>query len=303
MKNKIIPIIDKDVFLSSVDITSDCWVWNGVRNEKGYGQLSIGGDRYLAHRISFKLFNGELIEGLVIDHKCMNKACVKPEHIRQVTPAINATENSRSMGAINKARTHCTSGHELNDENVYLYKGHRECRLCKQRKSTERDYTEHNKFYKANMKSAGRSIEEMKELDPPTIECDIYDYIEVKGRISKKLFEKYVMPQLKEITALKAELKAEREAVMSLIEQRDSLNEKVDSLESQLEAANKIIEVLEKSNGFYAEVLNWFNLEVVEEFALIKNNDCDRDIPSRKIVGGKRARQALAEVEKIRSQS
>lgn len=215
MKCKLIPSIDKGVFFSKVEITSDCWNWKGLINEKGYGQLWLNGKRYLAHRISFKLFNGELIEGLVIDHKCRNRACVNPDHIRQVTRTINAIENSISLGAINKYRTHCKSGHELTGKNLYLYRGHRECRACKKRRSAAKDYIKHNKKYRANMKSAGRSIKEMKEYDMPTINCDIYDYIEVKGRISKKLFEKVVMPQLKQNHEMKLLLDQAREIIIN----------------------------------------------------------------------------------------
>lgn len=44
------------------------------------------------------------------------------------------------------------------------------------------------------------------QFDQPTIETTIYDYIEVNGRISKKLFQKVIEPKLEELVRTKANL-------------------------------------------------------------------------------------------------
>lgn len=40
------------------------------------------------------------------------------------------------------------------------------------------------------------------EVEIPTIECDILDYITVNGRISKKLFDKVIRPKLERLDNL-----------------------------------------------------------------------------------------------------
>lgn len=49
--------------------------------------------------------------------------------------------------------------------------------------------------------------------DHPTFETTIYDYIEVNGRISKKLFEKIVIPRLNKVKDLEQKLKIAFEAL------------------------------------------------------------------------------------------
>lgn len=48
--------------------------------------------KFLAHRVSFELFNGHVGEGGVVMHVCDNPQCVNPEHIRDGTYKKNARE-------------------------------------------------------------------------------------------------------------------------------------------------------------------------------------------------------------------
>jgi len=142
MGSNSIESLDNDLilkFLSLIRPSSDgCWIYSGGSNGD-YGWFSATKDkirfRNYAHRISFSIFNGQLINGLVIDHKCMNKKCVNPEHIRQVTQAVNATENSKSFSAINKTKTHCPSGHEYSLDNIYKSNSWRNCKTCSKDRS------------------------------------------------------------------------------------------------------------------------------------------------------------------------
>lgn len=68
-----------------------CWEWSGEINPDGYGHMRHKGT-IPAHRYSFGRANG--IEDLgtfgEIDHQCRNRACVNPQHLREVTRSQNA---------------------------------------------------------------------------------------------------------------------------------------------------------------------------------------------------------------------
>lgn len=86
----------------------------------------------MAHRVAWELANAEEIPaGLYVDHMCRNRRCVNPDHLRVVTPRVNATENNVGPSAANAARTHCVNGHEFTLENTYVHgPGWRKCRTC-----------------------------------------------------------------------------------------------------------------------------------------------------------------------------
>lgn len=73
-----------------------CWEWTG-RIHNGYGVCPTNSSSRWAHRVSYALFNGDIKEGMHIDHKCRNRKCVNPDHLEQVTPIENyqATQRRR----------------------------------------------------------------------------------------------------------------------------------------------------------------------------------------------------------------
>jgi len=65
-----------------------CWIFGNI--EPGtYGSWSWNGVRRQAHRWSFQLFKGDLIEGSEVCHTCDNERCVRPEHIWQGNKSEN----------------------------------------------------------------------------------------------------------------------------------------------------------------------------------------------------------------------
>lgn len=79
-----------------IDNGTGCWNWQGNKNENGYGFVFVylGHRNYatvIAHRVSYRVFVGEILPGMHIDHLCFNPSCVNPVHLEQVT----AKENSR----------------------------------------------------------------------------------------------------------------------------------------------------------------------------------------------------------------
>lgn len=129
--------IDKDRFFKFV-VKVHCWEWSGSLNKNGYGKFYQSGKLYLAHRISYKIHNVKMSDKLLVDHKCRNRKCVNPDHLRQVDTKTNNIENSKSVSAINKIKTHCKNNHEFTFENTVNRRNGRECRICRNLSSSIR---------------------------------------------------------------------------------------------------------------------------------------------------------------------
>lgn len=75
-----------------------CWEWQAANNKQGYGSFGYEGRTQLAHRVSYKLFIGEIFEDCMILHSCDNPKCVNPFHLRKG----NRSDNMLEMYAKNR---------------------------------------------------------------------------------------------------------------------------------------------------------------------------------------------------------
>jgi hypothetical protein len=73
---------------------SGCWIWTGVisRAENGYGLISVNGSKRGAHRVSYELHHGPIVNGQFVLHRCDTPCCVNPDHLFSGTQAVNAAD-------------------------------------------------------------------------------------------------------------------------------------------------------------------------------------------------------------------
>ena len=88
-------------FWSKVDKSGNCWMFTGDRIKQGYGRIFFRGKKWLAHRVSWVLHNGEIPEGLSCCHKCDNPGCVRPDHLFLASHQQNMQDrDNKKRGAL-----------------------------------------------------------------------------------------------------------------------------------------------------------------------------------------------------------
>ena len=123
-------------FYSHLTRSADgCWLWSTDRcDAHTYGQVSLRGRTWMAHRIAWELLVGPIPDGLVVDHLCRRPACCNPAHLDLVTPSVNVRRGNRPRASAhyNARKTTCKRGHPLSGDNLYIRHDHRGAhRVCK----------------------------------------------------------------------------------------------------------------------------------------------------------------------------
>ena len=126
--------------IQRVDGFTPCWEWSGTRTKLDYGTSTGGGkdgSYGKAYRASYMAFVGAIPPRYQIDHLCMNRPCVNPEHLEAVTARVNvqraiAHHKTQGTGSWNVLAV-CAKGiHPMAPENVSIaFSGGREHRSCK----------------------------------------------------------------------------------------------------------------------------------------------------------------------------
>lgn len=96
--------LQRSRFWSHVQIADDCcWVWTGAVSGSGYGRLNARGVTVYAHRVALEMSGVTVPDELDVDHRCHNRLCVRPDHLRLATRG----QNNQNFG---RAHSHGRSG-------------------------------------------------------------------------------------------------------------------------------------------------------------------------------------------------
>ena len=77
-----------------INSVTDCWIWQGGKNNIGYGMMRDGGKMRTTHRVSYEEHTQTKIpKNLIVMHSCDNPLCVNPAHLSLGT----RKDNTRDM--------------------------------------------------------------------------------------------------------------------------------------------------------------------------------------------------------------
>ena len=69
-----------------------CLAWRRSLTPGGYGQITMGETRILAHRAAYQIAGGIIPQGAQLNHLCNRPYCVQPAHLYPGTPQDNADD-------------------------------------------------------------------------------------------------------------------------------------------------------------------------------------------------------------------
>ena len=118
------------LYKHSVPITeTGCWIWlgadSGIKTGE-YGILRIGNKNEKAHRLSYKLFVGEIPQGLQVLHRCDTPSCINPDHLFLGTISDNMKDRHKKGRGVypdqkgsNHSQSKLTEDDVLNIRNMH----------------------------------------------------------------------------------------------------------------------------------------------------------------------------------------
>src|SRR5579859_1734877 len=70
----------------TTETPNGCLIWEGCKNNRGYGLLTVHGHIYLTHIIAYTLRKQPVPPDGTLYHTCKNRACINPDHLQLSDP-------------------------------------------------------------------------------------------------------------------------------------------------------------------------------------------------------------------------
>lgn len=151
-----------------VNEQTGCWEWTAAISKQGYGRFN----HTAAHRYSYKMYVGEIPDGLFVCHHCDNKKCVNPDHFFLGTTTDNIRDAMKKgilPTAIHPSAAHYNNGcrcdgckKAASEKGKVSYLKHREKRLKKHKEyflNNKEKVLERAKKYRENNRQKGREYQ------------------------------------------------------------------------------------------------------------------------------------------------
>lgn len=90
--------------MGNIKKINGCWIWQGAKDSKGYGRITVNYRIFGAHRLSFELFKGSIEKNKNICHTCDNPSCIKPDHLWIGTQKENMQDKMKKGRHVSRSK-------------------------------------------------------------------------------------------------------------------------------------------------------------------------------------------------------
>lgn len=80
-------IMEDDYDITDCGFETPCWIWRWAK-ANGYGRVWLNGSLHQAHKVMYEQETGR-IASQELDHLCDVRACIRPDHLQDVSHAEN----------------------------------------------------------------------------------------------------------------------------------------------------------------------------------------------------------------------